>query len=51
MKMKKTIFILILVILMPVRLFGQTIDPTVEVSREFDVKLGEIHKPEIPKNV
>ena len=22
-------------------LFGQTIDPTVEVSREFDVKLGE----------
>lgn len=32
-------------------LFGQTIDPTVEVSREFDVKLGEIHKPEIPKNV
>jgi|LSQX01.1.fsa_nt_gb hypothetical protein len=49
--MRKTIFILALVILMPVGLFGQTIDPTVEVSREFDVKLGEIHKPEIPKDV
>ena len=49
--MRKVIFILVLVILIPVGLFGQTIDPTVEVSREFDVKLGEIHKPEIPKNV
>lgn len=51
MKMRRTIYILTFVILMPVALFGQTIDPTVEVSREFDVKLGEIHKPEIPKNV
>lgn len=31
--------------------FGQTIDPTVEVSRNFDVKLGEIHKPVIPSSV
>ncbi len=51
MKIRRTILILTFVILMPIGLFGQTIDPTVEVSREFDVKLGEIHKPEIPKNV
>jgi len=51
MKIRKTIFLLAFAILIPVGLFGQTIDPTVEVSREFDVKLGEIHKPEIPKDV
>ena len=42
---------IIALLLMPVSLMGQVIDPTVEVSREFDVKLMEIRKPDIPVNI
>jgi hypothetical protein len=49
----KRIFVLFLsFILAALQLsFGQNIDPTVEVSGQYDVRLNDIHKPVIPTEV
>lgn len=51
--MKKIIYCIALLVLslLSSSLSAQVIDPTVEVSREFDVKLTEIRKPDLPINI
>lgn len=49
--MRHIITILSLLTLSVCAAFAQTIDPTVQVSRAFDVKLSEIQKPTIPTQI
>lgn len=50
--MKRTIAIIFSFIFAALQLSsGQTIDPTVEVSGQYDVRLNDIHKPVIPTGI
>lgn len=49
--MKRAMMILGLLLACAGPLFAQGFDPTVEVSRSYDVRLGEIHKPVLPLEV
>ena len=49
--MKRALMILGLLLACTASLTAQGFDPTVEVSRSYDVRLGEIHKPVLPMEV
>ena len=49
--MKRALTILGLLLACTATLRAQGFDPTVEVSRSYDVRLGEIHKPVLPLEV
>ncbi len=49
--MKRALMILGLLLACTAPLTAQGFDPTVEVSRSYDVRLGEIHKPVLPLEV
>lgn len=49
--MKRLMMASLVLLLSAVALRAQGFDPTVEVSRSYDVRLGEIHKPVLPVEI
>lgn len=49
--MKRVLLAVLTALILATSLRAQGFDPTVEVSRSYDVRLGEIHKPVLPMEV